>query len=277
MDLNEIQQKRVVYQIAGMEQDAARKNVVYKRVDGLELRLDVYAPPGGSHEASRPAVLLVHGDLPPEAILGTKDGGPFVSLAQLIAASGVVAVTFDHRSTEQFTKMDAVIADIDDLLQFVRGHGPELGIDPNRLCAWSFSAGVPYGVYVALQHPEAIRCIVAYYGPLDLQPLYGHIPPQVTQDMLRSCSPLAQIEQAVTIPPLLVVRAGQDQPWLNQTIDRFVQQALARNLPVDLMSHPEGPHAFDILDDSQRSRTILRRTLDFILDHMDSEGSTGIE
>lgn len=266
MDLNEIRQKRVVYHVPGMEQIQARRDLVYKQADGRDLRLDVYHP-AEEQTGLRPAVLLVHGDLPPEMIIGTKDHGPFVSLGQLVAASGLVAVTFDHRSTEQFTKMAEVVGDIEGLIAFVRREGPDLGIDPDRLCVWAFSAGVPYGVQAALRQ-EGVRCIVAYYGPLDLQILHGHTPPTVSETALRAFSPVAQIEEATRITPLLVVRAGKDQPWINATIDRFVQQALSRNLPVDLMSHPEGPHAFDMFDDSKRSREIVRRTLDFIQDQL---------
>jgi dienelactone hydrolase len=266
MDPSEVWRMRNVYQVPGMEQIQARRDLVYKQIDGLDLRLDVYQP-SEERAGLRPAVLLVHGDLPPELILGTKDKGPFVSLGQLVAASGLVAVTFDHRSTEQFTKMPDVGSDIADLIEFVRREGPALGIDPDRLCVWAFSAGVPYGVQVGLRE-AGVRCIVAYYGPLDLQHLHGHLPPVVTQDALRDASPLAQIEAMTAVVPLLVVRAGQDQPWINVAIDRFVQQALTRNLAVNLMTHPEGPHAFDILDDSKRSREIVRRTLDFIKDQL---------
>lgn len=266
MDPREVWRKRNVYQVPGMEQIQPERDLVYKQVDGLDLRLDVYLPSEEPAEL-RPTVLLVHGDLPPELIIGTKDKGPFVSLGQLVAASGLAAVTFDHRSTEQFTRMPDVGADIADLIDFVRREGPSLGIDPERLCVWAFSAGVPYGVQVGLRQ-EGVRCVVAYYGPLDLQLLHGHLPPSVTEESLRAASPLAQIEDMTAIVPLLVVRAGQDQPWINVGIDRFVQQALARNLAIDLMTHPEGQHAFDILDDSKRSREIVRRTLDFIKDQL---------
>ncbi|MBV9789398.1 MAG: alpha/beta hydrolase [Chloroflexi bacterium] len=262
MDFNAIRQMRIVYQVPGMEQIQAQRDLVYKQVEGQDLRLDVYLP-NDERSGLRPAVLLVHGDLPPELIIGTKDHGPFVSLGQLVAASGLAAVTFDHRSTEQFTKMEQVGSDIEDLIAFVRNSGPSLGIDPERLCVWAFSAGVPYGVQVALRQAD-IRCIVAYYGPLDLQILHGHLPPVVTAEALRVASPLARIEEMTSIPPLLVARAGKDQEWINIAIDRFVQQAQERNLPIELLTHDEGPHAFEIFDDSERSREIVRQTLDFI-------------
>jgi len=70
------------------------------------------------------------------------------------------------------------------------------------------------------------------------------------------------------VPPLFVARAGQDNPGLNATIDRFVQEAVARNAPLELMTHPTGRHGFDVLDDDDRSREIIARTLDFLKHHL---------
>jgi len=41
------------------------------------------------------------------------------------------------------------------------------------------------------------------------------------------------------------------------------QEALARNLTLEVMNHAAGRHGFDILDDDARSREIIARTLEF--------------
>ncbi|MGP0074234.1 MAG: hypothetical protein ACLPWF_20160 [Bryobacteraceae bacterium] len=51
---------------------------------------------------------------------------------------------------------------------------------------------------------------------------------------------------------------------MNEGIDRFISHALAANLPITLVNHPTGPHAFDILDDSETSREIIRQILEFL-------------
>ncbi|HSE39664.1 MAG TPA: alpha/beta hydrolase, partial [Acidobacteriota bacterium] len=64
---------------------------------------------------------------------------------------------------------------------------------------------------------------------------------------------------------LLVVRSGQDQfPGLNETIDRFVDHALAKNLSIALINHPDGTHAFDLEKGSKRSREIIQQILNFL-------------
>jgi len=75
-------------------------------------------------------------------------------------------------------------------------------------------------------------------------------------------------EDARSAPPVLVARAGLDNPWLNGGADRFVQAAMARGATLDLLNHPEGRHGFDILDDDARSKQIIRRTLEFLRDHL---------
>ena len=86
-----------------------------------------------------------------------------------------------------------------------------------------------------------------------------------TEETRREFSPVRHLAAAgEQTPPLFVARAGRDNPWLNASIDRFVQEALARNAPLELMTHPAGQHGFDILDDDDRSREIITRTLDFL-------------
>ena len=75
-------------------------------------------------------------------------------------------------------------------------------------------------------------------------------------------------EANANVPPLLIVRAGLDDPDLNAGIDALVRVALERNLNVDILNHATGHHAFDMLDDNERSREIIRATLAFLQTHL---------
>jgi hypothetical protein len=68
--------------------------------------------------------------------------------------------------------------------------------------------------------------------------------------------------------PLFLARAGRDNPQLNETIDGFVARALAHNLPLTFVNHPTAPHAFDIFDDSEATREIVRQALAFMRFHL---------
>jgi hypothetical protein len=69
---------------------------------------------------------------------------------------------------------------------------------------------------------------------------------------------------------MFVARAGQDRPALNETIDGFVQKAIAMNRPVTFVNHPDGRHAFDVLDDDARTREIIEMAIAFVRRHVTS-------
>jgi acetyl esterase/lipase len=237
---------RVVLSVPGMDAVEVRKDLVYKTDDGEPLQMDVYAAPNSREP--RPGVILVHGGPIPR--MGARNIGHFTSLGELLAASGFVAVAFDHR----FLALDRIpdaASDVDDLIAHVRADATELGIDRERIALWIVSGG---GVFLNAhlqERPPWLRAVVAYY-PI-LQPLS------------------ASSEPGRPLPPILIARAGLDEPELNAGIERFVHDALAQGAPLDLLNQPTGRHAFDMLDDEERSRQIIRHTLHFLTDHLAPE------
>src|SRR5258706_5694830 len=158
---NELAKKRLVYQIPGMEQVPVQKDITFKTVERLALRMDVYYPQGMEQGMTCPAVILVSGDPSPQFVERSKDIGIYISYGQLIAASGLVAVTFNHRSLEGYTKLHEVGSDVDDLVSYVRENSQSLEIDADALCIWAFSSGPLYGLRTAMRGaPAYIRCIV---------------------------------------------------------------------------------------------------------------------
>ena len=79
---------------------------------------------------------------------------------------------------------------------------------------------------------------------------------------------LARLRAGAAAPPLLLVRAGRDDPEINRAIDAFVAEALARNLPLELVNHPDGRHAFDTVDPTDASRRMIRRILGFLAERL---------
>lgn len=62
------------------------------------------------------------------------------------------------------------------------------------------------------------------------------------------------------------VSAGQNEmPHLNETLDRFLAKALTCNLPITFTNHATAPHSFDVMDDSEASREIIRQILAFMI------------
>ena len=74
-------------------------------------------------------------------------------------------------------------------------------------------------------------------------------------------------EQGKTAP-LLVVKAGRDAASVNQSIDRFMASARAKNVPVEYLVQGEGRDGFDLRDNSGRSRAIIASTLSSFKAHL---------
>jgi acetyl esterase/lipase len=216
-----------------------RPNLVYTHTDGRELAMDVYLPARRAPGTRVPAVLLVHGEADPELLRGVRGWGQYTGWGRLLAAEGLAGVAFEHRAILD-AGFEAVVAEVEAALTAVGERAGDLGIDPDRIGVAAFSAGVPLTAAALAGPVERIRCAALCYGPL------------------------SDLEPDPALPPLLVVRAGQDDPELNRTIDEFVSAAKQHNLAVELIHQPDGHHAFDVADDSDASREVIRHVLGFL-------------
>jgi acetyl esterase/lipase len=266
--IKEFAHKRIVYSVPGMARVKVAKNLVYKRVAGEELKMDVYSPPGTSRRVRRPAVVFIHGGrVPPNLLTTPKEWGAYVSFGQLVAAFGFVGVTFNHRFYTWNSLPDSQ-SDVMDLMAHLRDNAESLGIDKDHVIVWTVSAGSLFISQPLRDLPPYVRSIVAYYPQLDLQDQRKAAPASVTDETLRDFSPLYHLERSgKNVPPMFIARAGLDDASLNGGIDRFVQVALSKNLTIDLFNHPTGQHGFDIEDNNDRSRQIIMRTIEFIKAH----------
>jgi acetyl esterase/lipase len=262
--LEEIVRLRIVHRVPGTDRVRVDRNRPYKTVSGVGLLADVYRPADAA--APCPAVVLIHGG-PVPAGSAPKNMGCFVSWGETLAASGLAAVTFNHRFYGGAELLEAA-RDVEDAVTWVRSQAIDLGIDPTRLALWAFSGGGPFLSLALREGARAPRALVAYYAALDLREKPpGPASPVSDEDRL-ALSPAHHVESGRPVPPVLVVRAGLDHPFLNATIDRFIAAALAHNAPLEAINHPDGRHGFDILDDDPRSREIAVRTIEFLRTHL---------
>lgn len=65
----------------------------------------------------------------------------------------------------------------------------------------------------------------------------------------REFSPVDLLCQSHRPPlPMLIARFGlEERPWLSPTLDRFVAEALHRNVEMMCSTTPSGHHAFGVL------------------------------
>jgi dienelactone hydrolase len=243
------------------------RNEVATGPDGSAIPFNVYRP--AESGPPRPIVVIVHGDAEPETLVGAKDWGQFSSWARLVASRGMIGITFDHSSLLARTQMDLVVGQITSIVETVRARAAELGGDGGRVAIVSVSACAAYGLTVAYAALPAIRCAVACYGPLILEIDPEYTASSVSPADLERCSPSWLLEAlAPAVPPTLVLKAGLDRQPVNDGIDEFVGRATDLGAPIQVIVHETGHHAFDVLDDDDRSREIIGATLDFLADHL---------
>jgi acetyl esterase/lipase len=220
-----------------------RPDLVYTHADGRALAMDAYLPAGRAPGARVPAVLLVHGEADPALLRGVRGWGQYSGWGRLLAGQGMAGVAFEHRAILD-AGFEAVVAEVEAALAAVGERAGDLGVDSERVGVAAFSAGVVLTAAVLPGAAGRVRCAALCYGPLS-----GLAPDPA-------------------LPPLLVVRAGRDDPELNRTIDQFVAAATAGRLAVELVHQPDGHHAFDVADDSDASRQVIGRVLAFLRGHL---------
>jgi acetyl esterase/lipase len=233
----------LVYPLPDPDRVELQPDLVYTYVDGRGLAMDVYLPAGRAAGTRVPAVLLVHGEADPALLRGVRSWGQYTGWGRLLADQGIAGITFEHRAILD-AGFEAVVAEVGAALAAVGERAGDLGIDPERVGVAAFSAGVVLTAAVLPGAARRIRCAALCYGPLsDLVP-------------------------DPALPPLLVVRAGRDDPALNRTIDEFVSAATVGEVAVELVHQPDGRHAFDVADDTDASREVIGRVLAFLRDHL---------
>lgn len=182
--VEEMKSKVVVYPTPPEPGVERAVDLTYRVVDGASMTLDVYRPARTTEKL--PAAVFIHGDLAePELVRDIKDWGQYRSWGELTASTGIAAVTVNHRSAHQGTRMRDVTEDIEAALDYIDSNGEQLGIDASRLALVAFSMGVPYALRVAFDRRARLRCVVAFYGPMDL----SDAPWSVSAELLREFSP----------------------------------------------------------------------------------------
>lgn len=264
--LREIVMTPVVYSVPGMDRVQVQKDLKYSTTNNPVLLMDAYIPDRLEKDERKPAVLFIHGGTPQQAT--PRDWGIFISWARLVGALGLVGVTFTHRLGYPKPRLAEAAQDVTDAINYIRANADSLSIDKERICLAAYSGGGPLLSLAMRDKLSFVRCLVAFYAYLDIEQSEAHRDHE-SAAALKEFSVLTYLSDAVRMPPIFVARAGLDQiPGLNDSIDRFISEAIARNAAIDVANHPDGVHGFDNQNDDARSREIIRRAIEFIKEHL---------
>lgn len=129
--------------------------------------------------------------------------------------------------------------DLEALFRDIRENTRVLGIDEQRIGVWSGSGNFPRALGLLVEND---RPAIKEFRQSDSREI-GVICRRTYRCSLR----------------------GWTRPATHERRDRpLYSHALAANLPLTVVNHPNGPHAFDIMDDSEPTREIVRQILAFL-------------
>ena len=228
---HEIASRRVLYDIAGMNAIEPQE-FEFPGSDGQPLAGRIYLPLCPDPLAA--VVVIIEGFPDPGFVkhVGCRfmDMQWSISMAQLIAASGLAAITYANRQPA---------ADASAVIDHVTA---KLG---SRIGLWATSGHGP----VAISVLHRVLC--------------GVLSNPITEGVIRLRED-ASARQAGPVP-IFVIRSGKDEtPGLNAALDQFIAEALAQNEPITVVNHPEAPHSFELYDNSPAARLILQQALEFL-------------
>ncbi len=201
------------------------RDIEFSRPEGAPpLQLDLYLP--ASPVGPAPAVIWVHG-----GAWRVGDRGFCPDLERYFASRGYAMVNIEYRLSGEW-KFPAALEDVRAAVRWVRAHGAEHGIDPERIALWGSSAGAHLAALAASTARSAedrVQAVVDGYGPTDLaradeQALSGgmvHDVPDSPESqllgvrlgeadpaLLRAANPAAHVDAQA--PPFLILHGAAD-------------------------------------------------------------------
>lgn len=259
------------------------KDIIYRRVAGRELRLDVFRPEGP--RGKRPAVVQVHGGA---WVIGDKREQGIPLLVHM-CEHGWVGFNVNYRLAPAATFPEP-LEDIKYAIAWIREHAEEFGIDPDFIAITGGSAGGHLAAMVALtaNQPEyqrgfedadtSVQACVPLYGVYDLtNRLGGHssryvdgfIGPVLIKafydeepERFERASPIDCV--CSDAPPFLVIHGDRDTLSPLADAKLFVEQLRGvSRAPVLFAEIGGAQHAFDVFL-SPRSVPVIEGVVAFL-------------
>jgi acetyl esterase/lipase len=222
---------------ASAQAPRVHKDLVYARVNGRPLALDLYLPEG---VASPPLLVWVHGGA---WTTGSKAGVPPV-----FVANGFAVASVDFRQSTE-ARFPAQVHDIKAAIRYLRANAPAYGYRIDRIAIAGDSSGGHLAALVGvtnghrelegtvgdcLNQSSNVQAIVVYYGASDLRTilaqstpfglnmrrpalerLLGALPDQAPE-LAALASPVSHVDSQD--PPLMLLHGDQDpQMPINQS------------------------------------------------------------
>ena len=213
--------------IANSQEHNLAPNIrTYKTVDKQELKAHIFMPADPAHGQLRAAIVLLSGG-------GWNAGSPEWTYddAKRYAGLGIVAIAGEYRLSDQklVTPLEAM-ADVRDLIRWVRQNSGDLGVDPHRIAVYGFSAGGHLAASAAVfPHEEESKISAVPDALILLSPAASIVSDHWPQILLGTRADVKDISPAENIkkqlPPILIVEGAADTETPLVGVQRFCDRA----------------------------------------------------
>lgn len=283
-----------------LETGGERKlEVVYKKVSGRELKLDLYYPTAKS-SGKCPVIVFTHGGGWAAGNRYKASSGSFATVFAQLIKEGFAVAPVSYRLAKKgrnVTMRDCVI-DCKDAVRYLANHSESLGIDPMRFCVMGDSAGGHIAQMLLLASPEQLsgdpafadvsyRMVagISWYGPCDFEKteLFNHDDSANFKDRFaarilgpdsESADKLARYREVSPVnylskdsPPLLMIQGDKDTTIPVKHAHYMKQKASEVEAPVEIMIIKNSGHNWRKVDaeiDPSREE-IVERTVQFLV------------
>lgn len=228
----------VVLEDAKTRDVIVKKDVPYLEDEKGSLHIDIYQPPDLTPGEVRPAVIFLNGIGEAPEGLRVKDWAIYSSWPRLIAAHGMIGISMETDGKRVETSFEA-------LFHFLAEQGTRHHVDAKHLGVYAASANVSTTLpwLMSSKAYPGIQAAVLYYGAFLSGPYRKDL-------------------------PVLFVVAEHDVPR-NHYADLW-SEILKYKAPWTLSMGAGLPHAFDGFEDSDDSRRLIRQTISFWKDHLET-------
>ncbi|MEO8261382.1 MAG: alpha/beta hydrolase [Pseudolysinimonas sp.] len=249
------------------------RDVVFAEHPGFRpVSLDLHLP---ASEGPHLVVLQLHGG-------GWRVGTravftPLVSEARSfgrITAAGLAVVAADYRLSGEAT-FPAQVDDVERALDWIAEHGPQHGLDPQRVVLWGGSAGGTLAALTAFRHPDRVRGVIDWYGVSDLlamatkdatagsrEALWLGAPAADIPEVAIAASPVRQV--APDSPPFLLAHGADDTDVPASQSESLAAALVAAGVSAELHVIPNVGHFWREADEEVTDR-IFDEAIDFAL------------
>ena len=254
------------------------KNIVYREIDGMRLKLDVRRKTTAVEDA--PVLLQIHGGAWTKGYGSKNEQG--LPLMQSLAKAGWVCVSIDYRLSPKATFPEHII-DCKHALAWVKDNIANYGGDANYIVVTGGSAGGHLSSLLALSEKEdafhdglkdkdlSVQGCVPFYGIYDLldrQGLQKSVGLDIVMrksiikqkksdnpDLYQLMSPVSHISK--TAPPFLIIHGDKDSLTSFDEARYFVEQLKEQSSePVEFVAVEGAQHAFEMFPSLRSDVTV---------------------